>query len=661
MSVLSPPWPSQPWNSHSAAASFSALAAPVIPPLDPLDDEPFPTHGHSPFSALAASPLRRFTHPMSRHQSPVPVSAIPGPSFGGLPQRNMRSLDQVALVQILDYFSQLLPRRFGTGRQIRLVIHGGAVMLLNAGLAQLAAATAATDGRAKQRSTTRDIDYIARSFSSEWAQRYGVYDANERLKQCIFETAMQFGLGADWMNSDADVALPMATDPTTGAVYDPIHAASIQGGDPLTVYTSPNGSLKLVSVTPMWTVALKMVRYNDADREDICIILRSGTQARQLHWTPTMLELWLTGTCWAMGYTNYDNERIKEVRRRMREVVDEVNRWDPGALADDGSALNPAAVYPHGAAHGYGYGYMQQPNPAYNNYHGAVGGDPRMGSPFKPPGHSPPSHSGSPVPFILGAAPTPPPAPPKKKKLKKSKPTSGQTTAVTTWPSHWTNTPPSSSLPQQTWDWDPESAERWDQDVRQAAAKEKTRMGWIPPFLKSKKQRPSKKRGQYSDSDSEDSQSENEESNSEDEDWLDRARLRWGTTGRDSQPQGQGAAGGFHHNVADFMSNGMTPIAAPSVMSAGSGAVGGRGPTVLPGWNAPGAAAPMQPQPPQHNSQTMMLQSHTPPPWAYAYLGYGAHAQRQRSPPVQQQQQMSVRGPDMNQVAAGMNALGLYS
>lgn len=85
-------------------------------------------------------------------------------------------------------------------------------MLLNPELARLAALTAAADGRSKQRTTTRDVDYIARSFASEWAQRYSVFDANERLKQCIFETAMQFGLGADWMNSDADVALPMATE-----------------------------------------------------------------------------------------------------------------------------------------------------------------------------------------------------------------------------------------------------------------------------------------------------------------------------------------------------------------------------------------------------------------------------------------------------------------
>ncbi|KAJ7110766.1 hypothetical protein C8R43DRAFT_904191, partial [Mycena crocata] len=334
MSVLSPPWPAQPWNGHGAA-SFSALAAPVIPPIYD-DDSPFPspTQDHSAFSALAASPPRRTTHPQvtHRHQSPVP-----GPSaFGGVPPRNTRSLDRDALVQILNFLSNLLPARFGNGQQIRLVIHGGAVMLLNKDLAALAAHTAATDGRVQQRTTTRDIDYIARSFSSEWAQRYGVYDANERLKQCCFDTALQFGLGADWMNSDADVALPMATDPKTGSVYDPIHAASIQAGDALTVYTSPNGRLKLVSVTPFWTVALKMVRYNAADRGDICILLRSGTHQRQLHWTPTKLELWLLGTCWAMGYSGYDAERIREMRRRMVEVVEEANRWDPDAVADDG-------------------------------------------------------------------------------------------------------------------------------------------------------------------------------------------------------------------------------------------------------------------------------------------------------------------------------------
>ncbi|KAJ7203856.1 hypothetical protein GGX14DRAFT_501374, partial [Mycena pura] len=265
MSVFPPQWPSSHpyWNGHSTA-SFSALAAPVVPPLDPLDS-PFPVFSpdHSDFAALAGPPPPRF----ARHPSPSPASV-----FGGVPQRNNRTLDRAALVEALDHLSQLVPTRFRNGQQVRLVIHGGAVMLLNTELAALAAATAAAD-RAAQRSTTRDIDYLARSFAAEWA-RYGVFDADQRLKQCVYETAAHFGLGADWMNSDADIALPMATDPVTGAVYDPIHSASLQSSDPLTVYTSPNGLLKLVSVTPYWTVALKLVRYNAADRADICILLR---------------------------------------------------------------------------------------------------------------------------------------------------------------------------------------------------------------------------------------------------------------------------------------------------------------------------------------------------------------------------------------------------
>ncbi|KAJ7654242.1 hypothetical protein B0H17DRAFT_957002 [Mycena rosella] len=391
MSVLSQPWPSQAtyWNGHSAA-SFSALAAPVIPPLDPSDSPfPSPTHDHSAFSALASPPQapgpRRSTHPQITPQpSPGPEPS----SFGGVPPRNARSLDGDGLMQVLDFLSTLLPARFGPARQVRLVIHGGAVMLLNPDLARLAAETAATDARAPQRTTTRDIDYIARSFASEWAGRYGVWDANDRLKQCVFETALQFGLGADWMNSDADVALPMATDPTTGATYDPIHAASIQTPDSLTVYTSPNGLLKLVSVTPFWTVALKMVRYNAADRADICILLRSGTLSRHLHWTPARLELWLLGACWAMGYTNYDAARIKEMRRRMVEVVEEANRWDPEAVADDGRGGTVplrSNMYP-GPGPGYpyaqGYGYQQQGPPAYA-YPGGGGA-----APFR--SHSPP-------------------------------------------------------------------------------------------------------------------------------------------------------------------------------------------------------------------------------------------------------------------------------
>ncbi|KAJ7641817.1 hypothetical protein FB45DRAFT_901080 [Roridomyces roridus] len=694
MSVLPASWPSQhaPWYGHSGA-SFSALAAPVIPPLSPLDPFPSPTHGHSDFSsALAApSPPRRST-PHPRHQSSP--NAAPGPSaLGGVsnvPPRNMRALDRDGLVQVLNFLSTLLASRFPNGHQIRLVIHGGAVMLLNEELAKLAALTAATDSRAKQRSTTRDIDYIARSFSSEWSARYGVHDANDRLRQCTLETALQFGLGADWMNSDADVALPMATDPISGTVYDPIHAASLQTGDTLSVYTSPNGLLKLVSVTPFWAVALKMVRYNAADREDICILLRSGTQARQLHWTPARLEIWLLGMCWAMNYAGYDPERIKEMRRRMIEVVDEVNRWDPNAVADDGRG----GVVPLRQSSWPGYPYNQPPLYSF------PGGDPRGSSPFISPGHSPRANTFPPAGMLSTTtpfAPPPPISPAKKKKKKKSK--SKTLAPAATWSNRWTA--PADSFVVEQQQWDPNQREQWDEGVWKTAAKDKKQgrlTSWIP-WLKSAKSQPALRASavKHRRRSNEDTESESEsdlDSSDDDDDWLERERAKWGKTGRDSDSvqadHGHGHGGGFvppgiQHSVASFMSNGMTPITAPAVLASGPTAAAEQ--RVLPGWNLPGASmsppppplpppgwtypgASMSPPPPW----SARMQS--PPPW---YTG-GNHTQRIHSPPMghvhshvypysqphvypypypyQQHQQQAAAG--MNQVSSGMNALGLF-
>ena len=83
------------------------------------------------------------------------------------------------------------------GGPIQLVVHGGAVMILH----QTLASSSTT------RRTTRDVDYIKRSFVSEM-RKAGVYDAEARLQSCINATAKQFGLGEDWMNADADIALP---------------------------------------------------------------------------------------------------------------------------------------------------------------------------------------------------------------------------------------------------------------------------------------------------------------------------------------------------------------------------------------------------------------------------------------------------------------------
>jgi hypothetical protein len=161
---------------------------------------------------------------------------------------------------------------------------------------------------------------------------------------------------------------------------------------------------------------------------------------------------------------------------------------------------------------------------------------------------------------------------------------------------------------------------------------------WIP-FLKNTESQSSLRstrhlrRRQYYNSD-EDSHCHNSDSDSDsdsdDSDWLRREQLKWGTTGRG--PHVAGIGGGFQHNVADFMSNGMTPIAAPTVMSLGPG----HGQPVLPGWNVSCA-----------RSQPQLLRS-----WLYP-----GSQERKRSPPVRQVQP----GPDMNQVAAGMNALGLYN
>lgn len=62
----------------------------------------------------------------------------------------------------------------------------------------------------------------------------------------------------------------------SGNTYDPIYAAAIQPNNIAlhTIYTSPNGLLTLISVTPFWSVALKLVRYTKWDPGDICLLLR---------------------------------------------------------------------------------------------------------------------------------------------------------------------------------------------------------------------------------------------------------------------------------------------------------------------------------------------------------------------------------------------------
>jgi hypothetical protein len=102
-------------------------------------------------------------------------------------------LTRELLTRVLNDLSDRLYRSFR--RQVRLVVHGGAVMVLHPSL--------------KHRESTQDIDYIHRSFVSEY-RALGFPDAEQRLHKCIAETALKYNLGADWMNDHADVALPLA-------------------------------------------------------------------------------------------------------------------------------------------------------------------------------------------------------------------------------------------------------------------------------------------------------------------------------------------------------------------------------------------------------------------------------------------------------------------
>lgn len=215
-------------------------------------------------------------------------------------------LSRSMLFDLLDDLQSRTLLEFRT--QIRLFIHGGAVMILHRSLS-----TSST------RRTTRDIDYIRRAFGHEWRKR-GVHDAEERLQACINATARKFEVGTDWMNADPDVALPFARDPR-GHIYDPIYHDSKQQNniDMNTIYEAPG--LRLISVTMFWGVALKLVRYKKEDPKDIVAMLKHGTKLNGVQWTPTLMEEWIKALCWPMGYSQYHPQQSEELRTRIRDAV----------------------------------------------------------------------------------------------------------------------------------------------------------------------------------------------------------------------------------------------------------------------------------------------------------------------------------------------------
>ncbi|KAG1880999.1 hypothetical protein F4604DRAFT_1749328 [Suillus subluteus] len=240
---------------------------------------------------------------------------------------NEVQLSKEFLLTLLGELSLLVFQEFGC--QIRLFIHGGAVMILHPNLRESSC-----------RRTTRDIDYIRRAFGHEWRKR-GVYDAEERLQRCINAVAAKFYIGTDWMNADPDVALPFAHN-SQGQLYDPIYHDSKQANniDMNTIYESPG--LVVISVTMFWGVALKLVRYKKEDPTDIVAMLRHGTKLNGVQWTPHIMETWIKTLCWPMGYNTYKPEQAQELRNRIHDAVHHLQTLPPEESSH--MALIPSTV-----------------------------------------------------------------------------------------------------------------------------------------------------------------------------------------------------------------------------------------------------------------------------------------------------------------------------
>lgn len=106
-----------------------------------------------------------------------------------------------------------------------------------------------------------------------------------------------------------------------GQLIDPIYQDAIQPGNVYlnTIYDGPG--LMLVGVSWPWAVALKLVRYQKDDPNDIAAILSLGSQMKQLQWTRSILEGWLLKACQPMGYASYPLHEIEKTRAKMRDAI----------------------------------------------------------------------------------------------------------------------------------------------------------------------------------------------------------------------------------------------------------------------------------------------------------------------------------------------------
>ncbi|KAF5313814.1 hypothetical protein D9758_018714 [Tetrapyrgos nigripes] len=271
-----------------------------------------------------------FGHPNFLHQYPPNVQSTqalqPAGSYVPPPQ-NYYAFTRETLIQVLEKLSELVEAEF-RGLPIRLIVHGGACVLLHSGLHEIADRRATHSGFLveTQRFTTRDVDYIHRSFVAEY-ETQGVLNPGERLKRCIHETAVQMGhnfsLGVDWMNSDADAGLPVHKDLRTGRITDPVYMASIKPDNIRrnAVFISSNNKLTIVSIPAAWAVALKIHRYSLKDSSDICLFLILESRNRSTPWSVESVKQWLESECSDMNYKNFDRYRLIQRRERLKDVL----------------------------------------------------------------------------------------------------------------------------------------------------------------------------------------------------------------------------------------------------------------------------------------------------------------------------------------------------
>ncbi|KAG5635986.1 hypothetical protein H0H81_009454 [Sphagnurus paluster] len=291
---------------------------------------------------MATLAMRHWQEPNHHTTTRSPFQYIQPPQYHSmtpeisLPPRNEKDLSRDFLITVLNHFATVIQSYFN-GRPVRLVVHGGACMLLHPGLFGLAkeqyylahnSPANSPHNILPRRVSTRDVDYIHRSFVTEW-QALGVADAGDRLKHCIKLTAQHFQLGLDWMNSDADVALPMAIDDKQQQ-YDPIYRGAIQPNNVHlhSIFSSTNGLLTLVSVPPVWSIVLKLVRYIRYDPGDICLLLRNGVNLNNMHWTPEALENWIHTEAAPMCFERWSATKRQQLRTRIQHAVQMVTNWN---------------------------------------------------------------------------------------------------------------------------------------------------------------------------------------------------------------------------------------------------------------------------------------------------------------------------------------------